>query len=141
MNFLRGDFSQFQRLGPNPIIIEDEKFAARIKPVRNVPENETELYAKINGLPFYKARCTMPNQTMRWDVKAMLNSLEKQRPGTKLQIVSFYDRLKPFIIQKTGEKIEYCRCGEPTSQTKDAEGVMRLCRACRLLEKLGVSGK
>jgi len=133
MNFLRGDLSQFQRLGANPIIIEDEKFAARIKPLRNLPESETELYAALNGLVFHKGRCIMPTDTMRWNIKDMLNALEEQRPGIKLQIASFYDRLKPMITKSTGEQVGYCRCGEPTSQGR--------CRTCVLLEELGVSGK
>ncbi len=45
------------------------------------------------------------------------------------------DRLKPFLAAKTREKLEYCQCGEPTSQ--DAKGIRRLCRACQILEEIG----
>jgi uncharacterized protein (TIGR00269 family) len=134
MNFLRGDFSQFQRLGANPILVEDSKFAARIKPLRNIPEIEMALYATLNEIPFCGGRCKMPTATMRWEVKDILNGLEEKRPGTKLQIVSFYDRLKPMLSKKTSEKINYCECGEPTSQ----EGI---CRTCQVLEELGVRNK
>ncbi|MBI5061038.1 MAG: TIGR00269 family protein [Candidatus Aenigmarchaeota archaeon] len=128
MNFLRGDFSQFQRLGANPIMIEDSKFAARIKPLRNIYETEIEFYAELNKIPFYKAKCVMPTSTIRWDVRDILDGLEKQRPGTKLQIVSFYDKLRPLIAKQSGKQLNYCKCGEPTSQ--------EVCRACELLKSI-----
>jgi len=129
MNFMRGDFSRFQRLGAYPILIEDPKFIARIKPIRDIPEEEIKLFARINELPFLGGRCPHSYDNLRRDVLNALNKLEKKYPGTKLQIVNFYDRMRPFLIRDIRkERINYCKCSEPTSQD--------ICKACQLLREL-----
>ena len=127
MNFIRGDFSRFQRIGAYPIVIEDKKFIPRIKPIRDIPEAEIKLFAELNKLPFFGERCPHSYDNLRRDVLNSLNRLEKKYPDIKLQIVNFYDNLKPFAVAK--KKVTYCKCGEPTSQS--------LCKACRLLKELG----
>jgi uncharacterized protein (TIGR00269 family) len=130
LNFLRGDMSRFQRLGADPTLIEDEKFVKRIKPLRNIPEKETALYAVLNNLPFFSGECPYSYDNQRRDLQTMLNDLEFKYPGTKFQIVRFYDKIKSKIVEETKEKtkedMNYCSCGEPTSG--------KTCRACQLLE-------
>ena len=129
MNFMRGDFSRFQRIGAYPILIEDSKFVARIQPIRDIPEDEIKLFAEINKIPFLGGRCPYSYDNLRRDVMNALNRLERKYPGTKLQIVNFYDRIKPFFINETKkDKVNYCRCGEPTSQD--------VCKACQLIREL-----
>lgn len=128
MNFLRGDFSRFQRLGAFPILIKDRKFILRIKPLRDIPNEEIRLFAKIKKLPFLDKRCIYSKDNVRRDVMNALEKLEKKYPGTMLQIVRFYDKIRPYIIQVKKEKVNYCKCGEPTSQ--------KICKACELLKKI-----
>lgn len=131
MNFLKGDFSRFQRLGAYPILISDKKFVPRIKPLRDIHENEISLYASLRGIPFHSGHCcTLSEGAMRWDVAEILNDLEEKRPGTKLQIVNFYDKIRPFTVRDVKEKINYCKCGEPTSR--------EVCRVCEILGELGI---
>jgi len=131
MNILRGDFNRFLRLGASPILIEDKKFVQRIKPIRNVSADEIILYNKINKIPFYYQRCPYSYDNVRRDVKNIIDRLEKKYPGTKYQIVRFYDKLKPILLKrvKPKGKVKYCKiCKEPTSRD--------ICEACELLEKL-----
>ncbi len=127
LNFIRGDYNKFQRLGANPPAIKEKKFIQRIKPLRNIPEKEILLYAKINKIPHVNRRCIYSYDNQRRDILNMLESLEKKYPGTILQIVKFYDKLIP-LASKTTNKTSYCeKCGEPGNE---------LCMACRLLKEL-----
>lgn len=129
MNFVRNDYSRFQKLGTAS---GERKFVARIKPLRNLPEKEITLYALLKEIPFFPGECPYSFDNMRREVQTMINDLEKSHPGTKLQIVSFYDRLKPMLVQ-SGEGIKYCNiCDEPTT--------MKICKSCELLEKLRKDG-
>ncbi|MEM7819454.1 MAG: TIGR00269 family protein [Candidatus Aenigmatarchaeota archaeon] len=132
LNFIRGDLLRFQRLGAFPIILEDKKFVSRIKPLRDIPEKEITAYAILKNIKFFDGECPYSFDNMRRDLQTLLNNLEEKYPGTKLQIVNFYDRIKPFISKKESEKIDYCiKCGEPSS--------LRICKACELLEKINSS--
>lgn len=124
MNFFRGDAGQFGRLGQSE---ELEGAAMRIKPLKNVPEKETTLYAVINGLPFSDAECPHSHGTMRRKVGAFLNQMELDHPGSKFQVISFYRKMKPGRpSQVKGSRA--CACGEPTSRDT--------CRKCELLSEL-----
>ncbi|MEM5835354.1 MAG: TIGR00269 family protein [Candidatus Aenigmatarchaeota archaeon] len=135
MNIIRGDIERFVKLGAYPSIIEDEKFVPRIKPLRNLSEKEIILYDKIHKIPFEKKRCPFRGNSIRFDVRKILKNLEKRYPGTKYQIVRFYDKIKPFLLEKIKEsrekevKMNYCKfCGEPTSR--------EFCKACELINKI-----
>ncbi|MBI2971309.1 MAG: TIGR00269 family protein [Candidatus Aenigmarchaeota archaeon] len=128
MNFFRGDIARFHRLGAKPASGGDG-FVPRIKPLRDIPEKETALYALVRNLPFSGSECPHSFDNLRRDVQAMVNGLEAKYPGTKMQIVSFYDRLKPSLTAARKEAIAHCaQCGEPSSG-----GV---CKACELLGKV-----
>ncbi|HLD48812.1 MAG TPA: hypothetical protein VJB11_00440 [archaeon] len=121
LSMCRGDFSRFQRLGPNPIIIKNKKFVPRIKPMIFFSEKEILNYAK-KKIPLFKEKKA---KSHREDIKKMINKIEKFHPGTKNSMIKFYERLMPMIISKAIKKINYCeRCGEPTSRA--------ICRICEI---------
>ena len=129
MNFVRNDYSRFQRLGTNS---SDKKLITRIKPLRDIPEKEIALYAILKEIPFFPGECPYSFDNLRREIQTMINDLEKNHPGTKFQIVNFYDRLKP-MLDKTGEGVNYCKlCDEPTA--------MEICKSCELLKKLKRDG-
>ena len=133
MNIIRGDMNRFLKLGAYPILIKDKKFIPRIKPIRNLTEEEIVLYNKINKISFYHRRCPYSYDNVRRDVKNLINELEHKYPGTKYQIVRFYDKLKPILIKqmKLDGKMNYCKiCKEPTSRD--------VCKVCELLKRLKV---
>ncbi|MEM0217874.1 MAG: TIGR00269 family protein [Candidatus Nezhaarchaeales archaeon] len=129
MNLLRGDVLRLLRLGPKPVE-ELPGFVPRVKPLRYIPEKEITLYAYFKGYPLYEVECPYVRTSMRDEIRFILNEIEKKHPGTKYAIVRAADKLS---TMNTSFKVhvDTCKyCGEPTSRS--------ICRACELLEALGV---
>jgi uncharacterized protein (TIGR00269 family) len=149
MNMGRNDLQRLLRVGPKPIR-DLPGFVPRVKPLRYVPEEEITLYAFLKNMPPFEQECPYVELSLRGKIRQFLNDLEKTQPGFKYNLVKSIDNLleqikteeyQPnFIIEATNineiikePQIKFCkRCGEPTS-TGD------LCRACELLEELGIS--
>lgn len=129
MNVLRGDVKNFRRLGPKPPSLGDEKLVPRIKPLRDIPEKEVKLYALLNKIPHHDGECPHSLNNVRRDVQKTINDTEEKYPGTKFQIISFYDKINPMIRPEISLKgAGQCKtCGEAS-----AAGT---CRACELSGK------
>jgi uncharacterized protein (TIGR00269 family) len=129
LNYLRGDLNRLLRLGPKPIVIEHPKFVPRIKPLRNIPELESGLYAMIKKLPIELAECPYTRQSPRFEIRDFLNEMEAKYPGIKFMAVRAYDSILPALQEKFANKIKLslCKCGELTSRA--------MCKACELLVK------
>lgn len=120
LNLLRGDVSRLE--GFNPGGRELAGYVRRVKPLCEVPERETALYAYLNGLEFQSVPCPYAGEAMRGDARRFLNQMEVRRPGTK------------FIVYQTGLKLAsrgmaevagICHvCGAPSQGG--------LCRVCEL---------
>ncbi len=127
LNFLKNDWGRFVRLGMQE---PQEGFVRRVKPLRRVPEKEIVIYANIMGIPYHDDECPYSRDMMRRHVLNAMNDLEMRYPGTKIQIVRFYERLLRSIQTEKG-KAGKCRiCGEPASAD--------MCRVCELRMKLGL---
>jgi uncharacterized protein (TIGR00269 family) len=124
MNFFRGDANQLQRLGSAE---ETEGLVNRIKPLKNVPEKETTLFAVLQELPFSDAECPHSHDMMRRKVGAFLNQMELDHPGSKMQVAKFHARLKA-MLPESKKELRTCSCGEPTSRER--------CKKCELLSEL-----
>jgi len=130
MNLLRGDVVRLLRLGPKPVE-EFPGFVPRVKPLRYIPEKETTLYAYFKGYPLYEVECPYVRESMRDEIRFILNEIEGRHPGTKYAIVRAVDRLSAMGVNLK-VRVSSCKyCGEPTSR--------EVCRACELLEALGVT--
>ncbi|MBI2172839.1 MAG: TIGR00269 family protein [Candidatus Aenigmarchaeota archaeon] len=128
MNFVRGDLNRFSRLGASPG--ESPKFVPRIKPLRDIPEKEIAAYAVLKGIKFSGDECPHSFDNVRRDMQGVLNDFELKYPGTKQQVVGFYDRLRGSLPLPGGSLKECEECGEPSSGA--------LCKACELLFSLKV---
>ena len=129
MNFIRDDISRFKRLGAEPSLLDDKKFVPRFKPLRKLSEKELTIYAIFNDLPFFEGECPYSQDNVRRDVLNVINNLEEKYPGTKVKIVSFYDKLKPELNTKVKGALKYCKkCQEPTSK--------EICQTCKKLKEL-----
>lgn len=130
LNFFRGDYERFMRLGFVSGIGTDSKFVARIKPLRNLLDKEIKLYADLMHIPYFGERCPYArDDIMRREIKNFLDEFEQNHPGTKYQIVRFHDKLK---VPTSNKKFGYCKiCGEPTTQ--------EVCKACEL--RMRIEGK
>ncbi|MCD6381623.1 MAG: TIGR00269 family protein, partial [Candidatus Aenigmarchaeota archaeon] len=103
----------------------------RIKPLREVMTEDVILYDKIRKIPYIPGRCPHAKDNIRLSVQNILNELEEKYPGTKYQIVRFYDTIQPLIVKniKIEKEFKYCKiCGEPSST--------EICRVCQLLKKI-----
>jgi uncharacterized protein (TIGR00269 family) len=135
MNFIRADLSRMARMGSEVGMIKDPNFVPRIKPLRDSPENEIDLYAKLKELPLCEESCEYATDSLRNTMKEVGALLESKHPGTFYQIVRSVDELAPILRKHyssgTEVKIGSCsQCGELTSG--------ELCKACELREKLGI---
>lgn len=135
MNYIRGDLMRASRAGPiTNYSLEKEKgelFVPRIKPLREIPERETALYAYVKKLNVCYDKCPYVGG-MRFFIRDFLNDLEERCPGVKFSILRTFDRMLPAIreiVEKEegSERLSVCKkCGEPTSG--------EICKACELWE-------
>ena len=130
MNILRGDLARLARLSPMPERLHPG-FIPRIKPMRYIPEREVGLYAYLKGFDFYERMCPYIHESMRHEVREMINKIEAKHSGATHVIVRTFDKLSPTLTEliAKGITIKSCRlCDEPTTG--------EICRACELLEKV-----
>jgi uncharacterized protein (TIGR00269 family) len=130
LNFVFGNLDKFLRLGAKVENKKIKKFVPRIKPMREILEEEAFAYADALGLPYYKRKtCPYGKESVRKTIRKTIYELEEKYPGTTYQIVKFADLLiKPLREKFLKEgKIRYCKvCGEPCSK--------EICKVCELLK-------
>lgn len=133
INLLRGDVSRLARLGAKPVKPR-EGFVPRIKPLRYIPEREIAIYVHSKGYPLYEKECPFVRDSLRDEIRDMLNSIEARHPGTKFSIVRGVDRLSESLKAEVERSdIGSCsRCGSPTGR--------EVCRTCEVLALLGMDG-
>ena len=139
MNVLEGDVAQMAKhydasLGPFPGADTDrvrsipDGMVPRAKPLRDVPEKEVALYARLRELPTHIAECPHASRSFRGELQALLHSLEDDHPGTRHSIISGYEEFAALAAaardrdQDLGECVE---CGAATTR--------EVCRTCDLL--------
>ncbi len=131
MNLLRNNLKTGARLGPKTGLVKDNKFVPRVKPLYFCTEEECKRYSKIHKFNVKYEPCPCRTDSFRNKVRMMLDTLEKDNPKIKQNIlISFLDLLPK--LKKSYEavdKVGSCRyCGEP------AKG--QVCAACTIIDKL-----
>jgi len=127
-SFLTQDLRYISKLGPFTESIEDLA-VGRIRPLYEVYEFETRLYAKLLEIPIVKSRCPhfRPNQ-MEIELKDVINSIEQERPGMKLSFIRKFAKNVQYY-PSVSEDIIPCRyCGAISSTGE--------CSFCRLTKKI-----
>jgi uncharacterized protein (TIGR00269 family) len=123
LNLLRGDLGKMPSLKPGGFT--NSKFVRRIKPLCEVPERETTLYAYLQGFELQGWACPYAGEAMREDARKFLGEMETRRPGTLFTIYNTSLKLIPEAVAV--ETMKICKkCGEPS--TGD------ICRVCQLLD-------
>jgi uncharacterized protein (TIGR00269 family) len=132
LNVVHGDPLRIVRSKPVLDVIHP-RFVQRVKPLCMVPEREVAFYAYLKGIKFQSIPCPYAQAALRNDIRTMLNRMEHKHAGTLFTVFNSVERIRPALEASAGEvKLQDCRlCGEPT--------VGELCRACQLLQELGVS--
>jgi uncharacterized protein (TIGR00269 family) len=131
INILRGDVARLGRAGVQPVKVR-EGFVPRVKPLRYIPEKEITAYVYMKGYPLYERECPYVRDSVRDEIRDILNGIEERHPGTKHAIVNGSDKLMEALKPSTeAATVGTCsRCGSPSSR-----GV---CRMCEVLDMLGL---
>lgn len=126
MNIFRGDIARLSK--EKPVTSEVHPlFVQKIKPLCEIPENESALYAYVKNIPFQDTPCPYASEALRNDIRGMLNRMEQKHVGTKFAVSRALERLRP-ALEETAKKEDFktcTECGEPSA--------MDLCKACELL--------
>jgi len=129
LNVMHGDVERISRrssiLGKTTSLL-----IPRIKPLAEVPERETTLYAYACGTRFQTVPCPYGHDALRGDIRVMLNRLELKHPGMRHTIYRSMERLSE-AMGSTGRRRAFraCSvCGEPTPNDT--------CEACIMLRRL-----
>ena len=126
MSFARADTRRFGKFGPRLHRIHP-KMVPRIKPLWLIPEKEVGMWAVLNEVDVHLAECPYAHQSLRSRLKTYLNNVEENRPGTKLNILKFFQ--KSFKTDKKPVNLYECQiCGEPSSALT--------CKACEMQRDL-----
>ncbi len=131
LNYIRGDLARAGRMEAVTSWSTQKRqgglFISRIKPLREIPERESALYAYLKGFDILESHCPYAGG-IRFEVRDFINRLEFKHPGTKFNILGTFDKLNPCIkrVARNGEsRIMKCRiCGEPSSR--------EVCKTCEL---------
>ncbi|MBU0929999.1 MAG: TIGR00269 family protein [Nanoarchaeota archaeon] len=121
MNQLKNNIERSSRLG---VIVnaDDKRLVPRIKPLYFILESETELYAKLNNIKYIKNK---NKDSLRENVKELLNEMESKYPGTKSNLLNSFIEILPSLKKKYKTKIKDCViCGNPSSSN--------ICNVCKL---------
>ncbi|HLF25871.1 MAG TPA: TIGR00269 family protein [Anaerolineae bacterium] len=113
-----------------PVLAADRPgFARKVKPLCRFYEREMAAYALVRGIDYVYDECPYSVGASSLSYKELLNRMEQERPGAKLNFYLDFLRAKENgLFARSRETIDLhpCeRCGQPTS----APG---LCAFCRL---------
>lgn len=127
MNYLKGDLQRLIRFRPKRHRLG---FVPRIKPLQGIPEKEVAVYAMMMDIFEESVECPYASQSFRSDIKAIMNRLEDQVPGTKHNTLYGYERLLEIAAQNCAQvNLSSCKiCGEPCAGD--------ICRACEISAKI-----
>lgn len=106
------------------------RLVQKVKPLCEIPERESALYAYVRGISFQNTPCPYAGKAMRNDIRSLLNRMEDRHAGTKFTVFKSIERLRP-ALEELNEKSEFkkCKeCGEPSAT--------ELCMTCQLLKQI-----
>lgn len=137
MNILRGDLFRLVQILPNGPILS-KFFVRKVKPLRKIYEEEVAIYAHLIGYEFQTTDCQYLRHfpSLRAKIREYLYKLEKEKPGTLLNLIERIDSVLSKYVNHYVNYPELPRCticGEPTAYGRN------YCMACELLTALGIS--
>jgi uncharacterized protein (TIGR00269 family) len=112
-SFLNQDLGYIAKLGPATKTVPGLA-VGRIRPLYEVFEKETLIYALVSGTPFLHEECPYrPVAPIEQRIKEMMNRLEEEHPGIKMSTVKKLASSVPLYERLAGEaEIGRCRhCG------------------------------
>jgi uncharacterized protein (TIGR00269 family) len=129
LNIFHGDVPKLASEGPVTGKVHP-RLVQKVKPLCEIPERESALYAYVKGVTFQGSPCPYAGEAMRNDIRVLLNRMEERHAGTKFTVFRSIERLRTSIAG-LDQKSEFhaCKeCGEPAAG--------EVCMACQLLKKI-----
>jgi uncharacterized protein (TIGR00269 family) len=129
MNIFHGDVPKLAAEKPVTDKVHPQ-LVQKVKPLCEVPERESALYAFTKRLDFQGTPCPYSGEAMRNDLRTLLNRIEERHAGTKQTVFRSIEKLRP-AIAATAEKGKFkeCKeCGNPAAA--------EICMACQLLKQI-----
>ena len=106
----------------------DGKLVRKVKPLALCSEKETASYAIIRGIDYIVDECPFAEGATSIFYKNLINRLELESPGAKLQFYLGFLKTQP-LFRTREPQLRECRiCGYPTT--------LPVCNFCRLKEQL-----
>jgi len=111
----------------------DGHLSRKVKPLFLCSEREMAAYALISGIDYIYEECPFSLDAKSLTYKRILNSLEENSPGTKLQFIKGYLKMIK-EAKETPKDLTYCSsCGYPCYGDK--------CNMCRLLDRFHIGNR
>lgn len=135
-NTLQWAVGYLERQGP-VLPADDNGLVKKVKPLFRFYEREMAAYALVRGIEYMYEECPFSVGAKSIQHKELLNQLEAQRPGAKLQFYLRFLHARQehgiFISQPQAADLHPCdRCGQPTISPD-------LCSFCRTWDRIQVS--
>ena len=105
--------------------IDFPEVVPRRRPLRNILEKETTLYAFTKGIDYYSAPCPYTSYALRNDIRNFITHLETYHSGTTYSITRSAEKLKTDKVKKRRDRCP--KCGYPT--------LGDICKTCQILER------
>jgi uncharacterized protein (TIGR00269 family) len=129
MNIFHGDIMRLAKEKPvttevHPLLVQ------KIKPMCEIPEKESALYAYARKIRFQDTPCPYASEALRNDVRGMINRMEANHAGTKFTVFKAFERLRP-ALEETAKRQDFktcVECGEPSA--------LDLCKTCEMLRRV-----
>jgi uncharacterized protein (TIGR00269 family) len=129
MNIFHGDVSKLASEKPVTDVVHP-KLVQKVKPMCEIPERESALYAYAKGFAFQTTPCPYAGEAMRNDIRGLLNRMEERHAGTKFTVAKSIEKMRPALarLAEKGEFHECKQCGDPAAGD--------LCMVCTLLKQV-----
>ncbi len=102
--------------------------ARRIRPFMEIPEAEIVFYAFLNNIPFQSQDCPYMNESIRSEIRLILNDLEKKHPGIKYNLLKSSVDVSSLRIKQNKSYFNCSNCGFPSSNA--------ICSVCEIVNTL-----
>ncbi|MGQ0601711.1 MAG: ATP-binding protein [Anaerolineales bacterium] len=116
-----------------PVLLAHDGLSRKVKPLCRIYEREMTAYCLVRGIEYIYEECPHAEGSSTIYYKEILNKMEGDRPGAKLQFyISFLQAKENGLFANAEAHVDLhpCeRCGQPTSAPGD-------CAWCRMWDKV-----
>lgn len=131
INLLSGDLKRVRWLKPS-LEAKSEFGMRRIKPFMEIYEAEIAFYAFLKEIPFQSARCPYRDESIRSEIREVLNTFETKHPGVKYSLLKTSLGISQNLKVDVDSEIKNCHvCNYPSSDDT--------CAVCRTIELISAS--